>query len=361
VKQQPRRYRVTKRLSAGHIAILVAALVGILTLAGLAERTLGFGNLLIIFLLVPPIVRSFVAKRTALMITADGVTLDGRWFSWLDIGELVVEERHRSDAIGIRLRHRPPFGESSRRRSEGLLAYGYVQRSRFSASDLEAAFARLAPSTATLTATGRVGRDVERVSGSDAAAAKPPRRAGRSWREVWNVERVAGRDIAQAWIISLVAIAIILGVSGLRRWLAASDEGGAGRVSIQSGGYGADFDVEVTRCEGDPDGLFHLEASGASGTSGDGLLRATVTREPGDEPGEPPLDTIEVVLVNAAAAHPGDPERTDTWIASGHELMEIEDGRVTPVNVDEVATGPLAFHEQNRGSGGYGTFEATCP
>jgi hypothetical protein len=164
---------------------------------------------------------------------------------------------------------------------------------------------------------------------------------------MWTVEPAVTGGAKRALIVGGIAVAVaVLLVGGVWWWSQASSTGGRGELILHSGGYGSQdgMDVEVTRCDGDADGVFRLEASGED------VLSVVVTREPG----EPPLDRIEVVLVDATG-------RTDTWVASGPGLFVIDENGVSPANPDAFAGEPLDFHQQAGGTGGSGTFEASCP
>jgi hypothetical protein len=140
------RYRVTNPFSVIHFAIVTGVVAAVVALGGLAQATFGFGNLILIGLLVPVAVRFYLIKRTALMVAPNGVTVDGRNTPWYEVHELVVIGPGEGEIIEVALRRRQD--------AERFVAHGQMQSSKYDRTELRAAFERLAPPTATLSGWG---------------------------------------------------------------------------------------------------------------------------------------------------------------------------------------------------------------
>lgn len=136
--RRPDRYRVTKPLSGGHIALAAVGILGVILVAGLVEGTFGFGNIVVVGLLVPAVMRWYLVSRTAIMIDRSGVVLDRQSVRWYEADEVVLRSGD-GPHIGVELRRRAGATGAS-------IARGEVPLSRSSPEELRAAFRRFGPS-----------------------------------------------------------------------------------------------------------------------------------------------------------------------------------------------------------------------
>jgi hypothetical protein len=165
-------------MSALHLALVVGAVAVSVIAGALVEAAIGLDNVFVILVLIPIIVRVYLARRAALRLGFDGMTLDGRTTPWDQIGEVVVVGPVASDAIAVELR---------RRGGRGPVDRGELRRSRFDTGQLRGAFRAFAPATVQISGWGV---DVE-------PPARPPRPDG--------AERSTATDTATAAIGTVTA------------------------------------------------------------------------------------------------------------------------------------------------------------
>jgi hypothetical protein len=188
---------VTNRFSAIHVAILVGVVVGVIALSGLA-RALGLGRWVLTGLLVPVAARFYLLRRTALMVAADGITVDGRRTPWNEVHELEVIGPPGGDLVEIGLRRR--------RDSGGYFARGRIQRFKYDPAELRAAFTRFAPATATLSGWGfgQVGQAPEpQMPEPHTPGPLPPRR----------------RSTSRVGVVALVLLPVLVVGGTIGTWL----------------------------------------------------------------------------------------------------------------------------------------------
>lgn len=233
------RYRVTKPRSGARIALLAVGILVAVVVAGLVEGTLGFGNLVVVGLLVPAMMRWYLSSRTVISLDRSGVLVDGQSVRWHQVDEVALRS-HSSDQIVVELRRRAGDAGAS-------ITRGGVPRSKSSVEELRAAFIRFGPHRIVInesdsenpaTPGSTVGEvqhatDTDTDSGSGSGRAELVRRAERrrpgrdrhasTWERTWlNLLRWSGRhgnaagSIAYVAVILLVVVGIVAAVSVTR-------------------------------------------------------------------------------------------------------------------------------------------------
>jgi hypothetical protein len=209
---------VVKPFSVSHLAAVIAAVLGAVVLAGLTERMLGWGNLIVIGLLVPVAARTYLVRRTALMVAADGVLLDGQLVRWHNVGELVVIGPGSGGAIEIGVRRQQG--------SSQFFVLGSVPQSKFDPAALQTVFKWVAPRSAKLSGwgfeapTASSGRakgaaGVERSSGAKTEASTSVGGTGRrlGWDDLeLRHRRWQGRTRLLRPLVTAAVILLVMGV-----------------------------------------------------------------------------------------------------------------------------------------------------